>query len=34
LTNAPSEVGDYADVFRRGVLEVAELLDGVTAKPS
>ena len=34
LTNAPSEVGAYADVFRRGVLEVAELLDGVTAKPS
>lgn len=34
LNNAPSEVGAYADVFRRGVLEVAELLDGITAKPS
>lgn len=34
LTNAPAEVRAYADVFRRGVLEVAELLDGVTAKPS
>lgn len=34
LTDAPSEVGAYADVFRRGVLEVAELLDGVTAEPS
>jgi len=34
LTNAPTEIGAYADVFRRGVLEVAELLGGVTAKPS
>lgn len=34
LTSAPSEVGAYADVFRRGVLEVAELIDGVIAKPS
>jgi hypothetical protein len=33
LTNAPPEVAAHADVFRRGVLEVAELLDGVTAKP-
>jgi len=34
LIDVPSEVADYADVFRRGVLEVAGLLDGVTAKPS
>jgi len=34
LTSAPTEIADYADVFRRGVLEVAELLNGVTAKPS
>lgn len=34
LTDALPEVGAYADVFRRGILEVAELLDGVTAKPS
>ncbi len=34
LTASPAEIPDYADVFRRGVLEVAELLDGVTARPS
>jgi len=34
LTDVPSEAGAYADMFRRGVLEVAELLDGVTARPS
>lgn len=34
LTAAPAEMPDYADVFRRGVLEVAELLNGVIAKPS
>ncbi|MCG8060574.1 MAG: hypothetical protein N0E38_12205 [Candidatus Thiodiazotropha endolucinida] len=34
LIDAPSEVPAYADVFRRGILEVAALLDGVTAEPS
>jgi hypothetical protein len=34
LIDAPSEIAAYAHVFRRGVLEVAELLDGVAAKPS
>lgn len=34
LIDASSEVTAYADVFRRGVQEVAKLLDGVTAKPS
>ena len=34
LINSPSEIPAYADVFRRGVFEVAELLEGVTAKPS
>lgn len=34
LIDAPSEVLAYADVFRRGILEVGNLLDGVTAKPS
>ena len=34
LTDAPSEVGAYTDVFRRGVMEVARLLNGVSAKPS
>jgi len=29
-----TEVDAYADVFRRGVLEVAELLNGVIAEPS
>ncbi|MDE3021535.1 MAG: hypothetical protein KGI54_06705 [Pseudomonadota bacterium] len=33
LMDAPSEVAAYADVFGRGVLEVAVLLRGVTAKP-
>ena len=33
LIDAPEEIPDYADVFRRGVLEVARLLHGVTAKP-
>lgn len=34
LIDTPSEVPAYADVFRRGLLEVEALLDGVTAKPS
>lgn len=34
LIDTPSEVDAYADVFRRGILEVAELLKGVTAIPS
>lgn len=34
LIETPSEVAAYADVFGRGVLEVAELLEGVIAKPS
>lgn len=34
LIDAPDEIPDYADVFRRGVLEVAELLQGVQTKPS
>ena len=34
LIHAPDEIPDYAEVFRRGVLEVAELLQGVQAKPS
>lgn len=34
LTSAPTEIRDYAGVFRRGVLEVADLLNGVMAKPS
>ena len=34
LTDAPDEILDYADVFRRGILEVGKLLQGVKAKPS
>lgn len=34
LIDAPSEVADYADMFRRGILEVSKLLNSVTAKPS
>lgn len=34
LIDAPSEASAYAEVFRRGVLEVAALLKGVTARPS
>lgn len=34
LTDAPDEVSAYAEVFRRGVMEVAELLKGVNCKPS
>ena len=34
LIDAPSEVSACADVFRRGVLEVAVLLKGVTARPN
>lgn len=34
LLGASSEIAAYADVFKRGILEVAELLDGVTAKPN
>ncbi|MEZ5784800.1 MAG: Qat anti-phage system QueC-like protein QatC [Rhizobiaceae bacterium] len=33
LHDEPDEIPDYADVFRRGVLEVAELLKGVRARP-
>lgn len=33
LIDAPDEISDYADVFRRGVLEVAKLLQGVKARP-
>ena len=33
LIDAPDEIPDYADVFRRGVLEVGRLLQGVKAKP-
>ena len=33
LVGAPDEVPRYAEVFRRGVLEVAALLQGVTATP-
>ncbi|MCY4239006.1 MAG: hypothetical protein OXC93_11750 [Rhodospirillaceae bacterium] len=33
LIDAPNEIPDYADVFRRGILEVGKLLQGVTAKP-
>ena len=33
LHDEPDEIPDYADVFRRGILEVAELLKGVRARP-
>lgn len=33
LVDAPDELQDYADVFRRGVLEVGALLQGVRAEP-
>lgn len=33
LLDTPAEVAGYADVFRRGIVEVAELLEGVVAKP-
>lgn len=33
LHDEQDEIPDYADVFRRGVLEVAELLKGVRARP-
>ena len=33
LHDKQDEIPDYADVFRRGVLEVAELLKGVRARP-
>ena len=33
LIDSPAEIPDYAEVFRRGVLEVAKLLQGVQAKP-
>ncbi|WP_419857330.1 Qat anti-phage system QueC-like protein QatC [Candidatus Palauibacter irciniicola] len=33
LIDAPEEIPAYADVFRRGVLEVGELLQGVKARP-
>ena len=31
--DSPNEIPEYADVFRRGVLEVGKLLEGVTARP-
>ena len=34
LIDTPDEIPDYAGVFRRGILEVAKLLQGVQAKPS
>ena len=34
LIDAPDEISDYADVFRRGVLEIGKLLQGVKATPS
>lgn len=34
LMDAPAEIPKYADVFRRGLLEVAALIDGVKAEPS
>lgn len=33
LIDAPEEISDYADMFRRGILEVGKLLQGVKAKP-
>ena len=33
LIDSPAEIPGYAEVFRRGVLEVAKLLQGVQAKP-
>lgn len=33
LHDEPDAIEDYADVFRRGVIEVAELLKGVRARP-
>lgn len=33
LIDSPGEIPNYADVFRRGVLEVADLLQGVKAEP-
>ena len=33
LIDAPDEISDYAGVFRRGVLEVGKLLQGVKASP-
>lgn len=33
LHDKPDEIPDYADVFRRGILEVAEFLKGVRTRP-
>jgi hypothetical protein len=33
LIDAPAEIPAYAKVFRRGVLEVASILDDVNVKP-
>ncbi len=33
LVDAPDEIPAYADVFRRGILEVGKLLRGVKARP-
>ncbi|WP_417323360.1 Qat anti-phage system QueC-like protein QatC [Erythrobacter aureus] len=34
LNHEPNEIPDYADVLRRGLFEVAELLKGVRVRPS
>ncbi|TGT79253.1 hypothetical protein EN804_35045 [Mesorhizobium sp. M8A.F.Ca.ET.161.01.1.1] len=34
LTDEPSEIDDYVDVFVRGMQEVAHFLEPVRAKPS
>ena len=33
LIDAPDEVPEYGDVFRRGIIEVGKLLQGVEARP-
>ncbi|TPI13062.1 hypothetical protein FJW06_15535 [Mesorhizobium sp. B4-1-3] len=33
LNDEPAELNDFVEVFRRGILEVGELLDGVEAGP-
>ena len=33
LIDAPAEIPAYAEVFRRGVLEVASILDDVNVEP-
>jgi hypothetical protein len=34
LSDVPQEANDYVDVFRRGMAEVGDLLQGVRAKPA